>query len=290
MSAALDSLSSLPDKVSFTKFSASANDFIVIDNRSGLLTSRVSQLAQRLCARRYSVGADGLILIENSGIASVRVHFYNPDGNEFNTCGNGGRCAARFAFLSNLADSKMTIETNVGVIDAVVTAHSVKLKFVRPAKIRLNMSVTVEEEEFHGHVVNLGEPHFVVFDMPRKDLPFAPTAGKIRHHAAFGEEGANVHFIEIVSRQKIRIRSFERGVEDETFACGSGCVSAAVSTFSANQAEPPMIFEPHSGIPLTVHFSPDNKFEDLYLEGDARLIYEGEFTKEAVFGFPEFME
>jgi diaminopimelate epimerase len=280
-------LQSLPESISFCKFSASANDFIVLDNRNGNFTSCASQLAARICARRYSVGADGLILIENSDKASIRVHFFNPDGNEFHTCGNGGRCAARFARLYEIAGPKMTIETNIGIIDAEVGSETVKLKFIGPSEIRSNLSIFLDGEEFKGHLVRIGEPHFVAYGRNIRENLFVPTARRIRYHEAFGKEGTNVHFIEIVSRHRLNIRSYERGVEDETLACGSGCISSAIATYSVQQTDPPITFEPHSGIPLVVHFQPGNKFQDLYLEGDARLIYRGELTREAIFGFPE---
>src|SRR5262245_56207545 len=122
----------LPESIFFNKLSGSGNDFIVLDNRSGTFSKSAGFLARRMCARRYSAGADGLILIENSEKASFRVRFFNPDGNEFNTCGNGGRCAVRYVFLNGIADRRMTMETNVGIVDAEVVGASVKLRLVSP--------------------------------------------------------------------------------------------------------------------------------------------------------------
>ncbi len=277
---------SFPKRIPFAKLSASANDFIVIDNRNGQYSEMAADLARRLCKRRYSIGADGLILIENAQSASFRVRFYNPDGNEFNTCGNGGRAAARFAALSSIAPPDMTIQTNVGVIDAHMVDTGIRLKMVAPTKIQLNFSLDLDGQKYHGHIVHVGDPHFVVYSRNIRELDFVPLARLIRHHEALGPEGANVHFIEPVSRQRIKIRSFERGVEDETFACGSGCVSTAVSTFQNKDSDPPITFEPQSGIPLIVDFRPGNDFQDIYLQGDARLVYQSEITEEAMTGFP----
>lgn len=279
-------LQRLPDRILFSKFSASANDFIVLDNRPGIYSEAASLLAQRLCARRYSIGADGLILIETSNKASVRVRFFNPDGGEFSTCGNGGRCAARFAHLSVITGRRMTIETNAGVIDAEVVGNSVRLRFVGPSRVQLYAPVEINNRVIKGHVVRLGDPHFVLFATNLRKHPIVPFARKIRHHEAFAPEGTNVHFLEPVSRNSVKIRSYERGVENETLACGSGCVSAAISLHSTGQADPPITFEPQSGIPLIVHFQKDGNYQDVYLEGDARLVYRGELTKEALFGFP----
>ena len=266
--------------------SASANDFVVIDNRNGQYSEIAGDLARRLCKRRYSIGADALILIENSTSASFRVRFYNPDGNEFNTCGNGGRAAARFAALTSVAPADMLIQTNAGIIDAHLVDHGIRLKMVAPTKVQLNFSVELDGVKYHGHIVHVGDPHFVVYSRNIRKIEFVALARRIRHLEALGPEGANVHFIEPVSRQRMKIRSFERGVEDETLACGSGCVSSAVSTFQNKDSDPPITFEPQSGIPLIVDFQPGNNFQDIYLQGDARIVYRGEITQEALTGFP----
>lgn len=286
MNEPVESLQRLPDRILFSKFSASANDFIVIDNRTGIYSDAASLIAQRICARRYSIGADGLILIENSNKASVRVRFFNPDGAEFSTCGNGGRCAARFSHLSVITGRRMTLETNAGVIDAEVVGISVRIKFVPPQRIQLYTPIDIAGRRFKGHIVRLGDPHYVLFGSNIRAHPIVPFAKKVRYHSTFAPEGTNVHFIQPISRNEIKIRSYERGVENETLACGSGCVSAAISLHSTGQSDPPITFEPQSGIPLIVHFQKGGNFQDIYLEGDARLVYRGEMTKEALFGFP----
>ena len=282
----VDTLQRLPDRILFSKFSASANDFIILDNRPGIYSEAAPLLAQRLCARRYSIGADGLILIESSNKASVRVRFFNPDGGEFSTCGNGGRCAARFAHLSVITGRRMNIETNAGVIDAEVVGNSVRLQFVAPSRVQLYAPVEIYHRTIKGHIVRLGDPHYLLFATNLRKHPIVPFARKIRHHEAFAPEGTNVHFLEPLSRNSVKIRSYERGVENETLACGSGCVSAAISLHATGQADPPITFEPQSGIPLIVHFQKGADYQEIYLEGDARLVYRGELTKEALFGFP----
>jgi diaminopimelate epimerase len=282
----LEVIAQLPDRIPFSKFSASANDFIVMDNRSGQFTHVAPILAKRLCSHRYSVGADGLILIENSKKASFRVRYFNPDGQQFNTCGNGGRCAVRYAFLSVIAGRKMNLETNVGVIDAEVIGSSVRIRFVSPSRYTLNVPVNVDGQTIKGHFVRLGEPHFLLYVKDIRNHDILPLARKIRYHDRFQPEGTNVHFIEPVDRHYVKIRSYERGVENETLACGSGCISSAIATYATNQTAPPITFEPQSGIPVSVHFPEASNFQELYLEGDARLVYRGELTKEALLGFP----
>ena len=281
------SLEELPHRIRFTKLSASANDFIVLDNRDHNFSPVASSMARRICARRYSVGGDGLILIENSDRATVRVRYINPDGQEFNTCGNGGRAAARYTRLFIGSENQLTMETNIGIVKAEILEHSVKLQLVNPTEIRLNIELTMDGTVYRGHFVQTGDPHFVVPFQNIQSLDFVTIARKLRHHEQLGPAGANIHFIEQRSRNRMKIRSFERGVENETLACGSGCVSSATSTFRAGQTDPPVTFEPQSGIPVTVHFQPVENFGEIYLEGDARLIYQGELTHEAFFGFPE---
>jgi diaminopimelate epimerase len=280
-------LERLPDVVPFAKLSASANDFIVLDNRDDAFSDVASLIAQRVCARRYSIGADGLILVENSKRATVRIRYINPDGEEFNTCGNGGRCAARYTYLFVKLEQHITMETNIGVVKAEIVNRSVKLQLVNPTEIKLNLELPLEGKTYKGHYVQVGDPHFVVSFENIRNIDFVPLARKLRHHEGLGPAGANVHFIEQTARNQMKIRSFERGVENETLACGSGCVSSAVSTFRDGKTDPPVIFEPQSGIPVSVHFQPSEKFGEIYLEGDARLVYRGQFTREALFGFPE---
>lgn len=275
-----------PERIRFWKYSASANDFIVLNNRDDRWSEIAPELARLMCARRYSVGADGLILIGQSDSADVRVRYFNPDGKEFQTCGNGGRCAARFASHHVLHQPRLTLQTNSGTISAEVRGESVRISFIPPGEIKLGLNVSIEGRFYRGHVVKLGDPHFVIPSGRVDEMNFVSIARTIRHHPVFLPEGTNVHFIEIRSPQKVRIRSFERGVEDETLACGSGCISAAVAMFSCGLVDPPVTLLPESGIPLTVHFGRESYSQDLALEGDARMIYEGELSTEALNGFP----
>ena len=283
----LSKLESLPDAIPFAKLSASANDFIVLDNRDNSFSDVASEIAERVCARRYSIGADGLILVENSKHATVRIRYINPDGEEFNTCGNGGRCAARYTHLFVKPDQHITMETNIGVVKAQIVNRAVHLQLVKPTEIKLNLELLLEGKTYRGHYVQVGDPHFVVPFENIRNIDFVPLARKLRHHEGLGPAGANVHFIEPIARNRIKIRSFERGVENETLACGSGCVSSAVSTFREGKTDPPVTFEPQSGIPVAVHFEASEDLGEIFLEGDARLVYRGEFTREALLGFPE---
>jgi diaminopimelate epimerase len=280
-------LETLDEPIPFAKLSASANDFIVIDNRDRSYSASASLLAKRLCMRRYSAGADGLILVEKSDRATVRIRYINPDGEEFNTCGNGGRAAARYTHLFVKDDRNITMETNIGVVKAEILDKAVRLQLMKPTEIRLNQEIRMGGEVFKGHYVQVGDPHFCVPYKNIRQIDFVTLARKLRHHEALQPDGANVHFFEQTARDQMKIRSFERGVENETLACGSGCVSTAISTFRDGKSRPPVTFEPQSGIPVSVHFEPADDPGEIYLQGDARLVYRGEATMEALFGFPE---
>jgi len=283
----LTKLETLDEPIPFAKLSASGNDFIVLDNRDRSFSSAASLLAQRLCSRRYSAGADGLILVEKSETATVRIRYFNPDGQEFNTCGNGGRCAARYTHLFVKDDRKITMETSIGIVKSEIQDKSVKLQLVAPTEVRLGLEVVVDGELFKGNYVQIGDPHFCVSYKNIRNIDFVTIARKLRHHDALKPDGANIHFFEQTARDQMKIRSFERGVENETLACGSGCVSTAVSTFREGKSSPPVTFEPQSGIPVCVHFQPAEDIGEIYLQGDARLVYRGEAMLEALFGFPE---
>ena len=273
----------LPEKILFFKMSGAGNDFIIIDNRNGKYSEEASFLAQKICCRRYSAGADGLILIENSKRATFRARFYNSDGSEFNLCGNGGRCAARFAFINVIAAKHMTIETNAGVLGAEIIQNNVKIQFPLPVQVEMNKVIHTDEgRRIKGHYVKIGDPHFMVFTKNLTEFPIESIAKKIRYSPSFGEAGTNVNFIMQIRENRFAIRTYERGVEQETFACGSGCVSAAITLHRLFSPYASYVFETHAGFLLGVYLEiVDDEIKEMFLEGDARLIYKGELLSEA---------
>jgi diaminopimelate epimerase len=269
-------------KINFMKMSGAGNDFIIIDNRNNLITQDINLLAKKLCSRRYSIGADGLILVENSKKANFRSKFYNADGTEFNLCGNGGRCVARFAFINVIASKRMSIETNAGCLSAEILSNSVKLQIPLPINIEMNKIIEVDEKKIKGHLIKIGDPHFIAFAKNLNEMPFEAIARKMRHSKSFGSEGSNIDLIMLKRENRIIIRTFERGVEQETPACGSGCVSAAIALYYLKYPYLTYIFETKSGFPLTVQLITENDtISKIMLEGDARVIYKGEAYPEA---------
>lgn len=270
-------------KLPFYKMSGSGNDFILIDNRDGILSGiDLKDLASKVCAHRYSVGGDGLILIEKSNVADFKCILYNADGSQAEMSGNGSRCAARFANLIGVAKKKMTFETGAGILRAEVDGSCVKVGFPSPLDLKLNIKIDIKGEILDGHFVNSGVPHLVYVVEDLESVDIIKIGRATRYHALFSPAGTNVDFIRLSDRNMIQIRTYERGVEDETLACGTGAVASAIIASLLKGVTPPVTLKTRSGKDLIVHFKRDGeRFLDILLEGDAMVIYEGEMWDEA---------
>jgi len=274
--------------ISFAKMSGTGNDFIIIDHRKPFITEAdQSEFARIVCRRKFSVGADGLILIENSETADFRWQFYNPDGSRAEMCGNGARCAARFAFEKNIAPAAMRFETTAGDIEALVldgAGKSVKIRLTAPEDLRLNMPMTVGGLEQTLHFINTGVPHTVVLVNDAGEVPVAQWGREIRFHDTFQPAGTNANFVQRVSNDTLMVRTYERGVESETLACGTGAVASALVIALLEQAKPPVTVITSGGEELTIHFSFKGEgidrqldlAEGIFLQGPAHIIYEGQ--------------
>jgi len=265
-------------KLKITKMHGSGNDFIIIDNRSNLLKGvSFPELARILCRRREAVGADGLILVENSVIADFKWRFFNADGSEAEMCGNGGRCVARFAFLNGIAKAKLAFETIAGPVQAEVTGRRVKLQMPLPKDLKLNQEISVDDRNYTIGSINIGVPHAVLLVEDTDHTPVIEVGRKIRFHQAFQPAGTNVNFVHIIDGSHLNIRTYERGVEDETLACGTGSVASALITAALNQVESPVEVKTRGNEILTIYFQKNNdlSFSHVYLEGDTCLVFEG---------------
>jgi len=273
--------------IHFMKLTGSGNDFILIDNRRGTLApTRLKKLAIQLCRRRWSVGADGLIVIESSEKADFKWRFFNADGSRAEFCGNGARCAARFAHIKKIARRHMVFETHVGLIAAEVMsarAGYVNVRMPDPKSLRLDLKIPIDGEERTAHGVNTGVPHcvYMVDDLDHTDVE---GVGRMtRNHPVFSPAGTNVNFINVVNRHRIKIRTYERGVEGETLACGTGSIAAAVIANALSNVTSPVTVIPPSGLPLIVSFTvEDGHCREVFLEGDARVIYAGHIKPDAL--------
>jgi diaminopimelate epimerase len=271
------------NKIPITKMSGSGNDFILIDHRSKFLPEdRLVEFARRVCARKVSAGADGLILIESSARVNFRWRFFNADGSEAEMCGNGGRCAARFAVLKGIAPPRLSFETLAGVIEAEVSGRIVKLQMVQPTGWQVDLEVPIDGQVHRLHFVNTGVPHAVKIVEDVRQAPIRELGRKIRFHPRFQPAGTNANFLEVVDRGHLKVRTYERGVEDETLACGTGAVASALIAAKRKLVDSPVEVETSGGEILKIHFATKgNSFARVFLEGDTRVIYEGNLWEEA---------
>jgi diaminopimelate epimerase len=278
--------------LAFAKMAGGGNDFVMIDHRQAGITNP-GELTRRICTRALSVGADGLILVEPSPRASVRIRYYNSDGSLGEFCGNGTRCAARFAYLSELAPRKMTLETDAGIVSAeVLDDERVTISLPPPNSFRADRPLDVEGTTVRGSSIVVGVPHYVVFlrdDLWEQDI--RPLGSAIRRHRELQPQGSNVNFVVVRDSGSIEVRTYERGVENETLSCGSGVVASVAVSALFGKVKPPVRVLTRSGITLEVALRVDGgELRDVYLTGDARLIYRGTLSAEALEGFdPDFV-
>jgi diaminopimelate epimerase len=262
--------------VHFTKMNGAGNDFVMIDNREDKIKLQPKQIAQ-ICDRHRGVGADGILLLEQAkNGADFRMRYYNADGGEAEMCGNGARCFARFANKIAGTREKFSFETPAGVIGAKLHGELVTLNMSDPTDLRLSVPLTIDGEEATIHCVNSGVPHVVV-PVARVDVVHVNTQGAaIRRHKMFSPKGTNVNFIEKQGPKKIVIRTYERGVEDETLACGTGVVASALVFAATENVSGPIGVTVRGGDELQVGFDKaGDQFRNVTLTGPAEFVFEG---------------
>ena len=270
-------------KIPFMKMSGSGNDFILIDHRKTVLSEdQMEGFAQKVCRRRISVGADGLILIEPSEKADFKWRFFNADGSEAEMCGNGGRCVARFAYLKGITGSSLTFETLAGILSAQVDGMKVKLELTKPHDLQLDEILQVEGKEQTLSSLNTGVPHAVCFLENVEEVDVVRMGRAIRYHPHFAPKGTNANFVRVENRSQLSIRTYERGVEDETLACGTGTVASALIAAFKGLVKSPVSINTKGGEVLTVYFEiEDKEVKKVFFEGDVHIIYEAEMWEEA---------
>jgi len=270
-------------KIPFMKMSGSGNDFILIDHRKPMVQPEwMKEFAQKVCRRRVSVGADGLIFIEPSARADFTWRFFNADGSEAEMCGNGGRCAARFAFLKGITGPSLTFETLAGRLSAEVSGKRVKLEMTKPHSLTLDQRLLIEGKEEAISSLNTGVPHAVLFVEDLETIDVVRLGRAIRYHARFAPHGTNANFVRVEDESLLSVRTYERGVEDETLACGTGTVASALISAFQGKVKSPVAVKTRGGEVLTVHFEIQGKdVKKVLFEGEVHVIYEGEIWEEA---------
>ena len=265
-------------QLQFTKMNGAGNDFVVIDNRS-LAWQLDRGTIQRLCDRHRGVGADGFLSLEPAqGDADFRMRYYNSDGGEAEMCGNGARCFARFAARLMLGDSlSVRFETQAGIITASLEGDLVRLNMGRPTDHRQPQTLSISGKNIDIHSINTGVPHAVAFVEDEEEIDIRKIGSAVRHHTAFSPKGTNANFARVVEPGRLVLRTFERGVEDETLACGTGVCAAALMHAVAAGVRSPILVTVRGGDTMRVDFEFDAEggFAVAHLTGPADFVFEG---------------
>jgi len=269
--------------IEFYKMSGSGNDFVIIDNHDlSLKLSDLPAFARKVCERKISVGADGLLLIEPSKTVDFKWQFFNSDGSIAEMCGNAARCVARFAYIKGIAGKKMSFETLAGIIAAEVHHDVVKVKLTNPSPVKQGEKINLNGQKVLLDSIDTGVPHAVTFVDHLEACAVFDWGRKIRRHDSFQPKGTNANFAAVLDRHKIKVRTYERGVEDETLACGTGAVAAVLVAAEHGLVDSPVDTVVQSGETLRIYFTrKDNRFCEIYLEGKVKIVYQGFLFEEA---------
>ncbi len=256
--------------IHFYKYQGAGNDFIMIDNRNNKFPKNDVKIIHKLCDRRFGIGADGLILLEPSVKNDFTMVYFNADGNEGSMCGNGGRCIVAFAKQLNIVEEKTKFEAVDGLHFASIKNDSISLQMIDIE--------TVEEFENYSFL-NTGSPHHVSFNDKIGNINVKELGAKIRYGAPYFKEGTNVNFAEQISDNSFKVRTYERGVEDETLACGTGVTAVAIAANKSNKTKANNILIKVLGGQLEVSFNREGDlYKNIFLKGPAQLVFEGNIT------------
>jgi diaminopimelate epimerase len=262
--------------LTFTKMNGAGNDFVMLDNRDQSLSLDKAQI-ERLCDRHRGVGADGLLMVEPAqNGADFRMRYYNADGGEADMCGNGARCFARFAQKVSGKDGNVAFETGAGLITAKFFGDLVQIQMSEPHSLQLGAVLEVAGEKLTVHALNTGVPHAVTFVDDLENTDIRKLGAALRYHLHFAPKGTNANFATKLGPQSIAIRTYERGVEDETLACGTGMVACALIFHELTGAASPIQVKVRGGETLEIAFEKvGDTYRNVTLTGPAEVTFEG---------------
>ena len=253
----------------FYKYQGTGNDFVIFDNRQGIFDNLTSKQVKHLCDRRFGIGGDGLMLLNTKTGYDFEMVYYNADGNASSMCGNGGRCLVKFAFHMGMHKYTYKFVASDGEHEAEIDNNGI---------IRLKMkNVNKVEEHSSFAILNTGSPHFVKFASDIRNIDVVETGRDIRYSKQYAEEGINVNFVESTGEDSIYVRTYERGVEDETLSCGTGVTAAAlVSAHNSRGFNRVEVKTPGGNLSVEYNKIDDDNFENIWLCGPAELSFKGE--------------
>jgi diaminopimelate epimerase len=254
-------------KLHFYKYQGTGNDFVILDNRQGIFDASRTDLIKQICDRRFGVGADGFMLLENTPGYDFKMVYFNADGNESTMCGNGGRCLVAFAHKMGVFEKDTRFLAIDGEHLANIQDGIVHLKMIDIAKVEQNDTFCW---------LNTGSPHYVKFVKNIADYPVFEEGKSIRYNDRFKAEGTNVNFAEKIADNEIFVRTYERGVEDETYSCGTGVTAAALVASLKGFTSPVKIKTLGGNLSIGFKANTSGGFEEVYLNGPAALVFEGE--------------
>ena len=257
-------------KTDFYKYQGAGNDFVIIDNRQLLFPKNDNELIKRICDRKFGIGADGLMLLEDSGHSDFKMIYYNADGHEGSMCGNGGRCIVAFAKSLGMFDQKTSFEALGETYSATVGNDLVNLKMTDVREIQIHPD----------HVfLDTGSPHHISFTDNVSQLDVFKVGREIRYGAPYNDRGTNVNFVQKINEHTFKVRTYERGVEDETLSCGTGVTAAALASFHMNKTISKSIDIQTLGGDLTIEFEKENDvYTNIILTGPASFVFKGSIT------------
>ena len=251
----------------FYKYQGTGNDFVIVDNRNDFFPKENTELINHICDRRFGIGADGFILLENDKSADFKMVYYNADGNESTMCGNGGRCIVAFAHFLDVFEEKTTFNAIDGLHEAEIKSGIVKLKMVDVTNIK---SIDKDYE------LNTGSPHYVQYVEDVENFDVYTNGNKIRNNATYSAEGINVNFVTPLTENKLFVRTYERGVEDETFSCGTGVTASALTFMQNNNLTSVDIKVLGGNLKVSAEKS-ENGYKNIWLEGPAKQVFVGNY-------------
>ena len=253
--------------VEFYKYHGTGNDFVLIDNRSLFFDKNNTELISKICSRHFGVGADGLILLENDNLYDFKMIYFNSDGKQTSMCGNGGRCIISFAKKLNIDDDKANFMA-IDWIHAVINNNNL---------IKIKMNTVSEIQNINtGFLLDTGSPHFVKFCDSIDNINVFEFGRELRNNKEISEDGVNINFTEVIDNSSIKVRTYERGVENETLSCGTGVIASALSAYKKGLVDTNRIKINTLGGELFVSFEFNNIYKNIWLEGPAIEVYKGQ--------------
>lgn len=253
-------------KLSFYKYQGTGNDFIIVDNRSQTFTKNDTKLVATLCDRKFGIGADGLLLLEDDDSSDFRMVYYNSDGNIGSMCGNGGRCIVAFARFLGIIENQTTFNAIDGLHHATVKDGIVSLQMIDVSEIKIKPNATF---------LDTGSPHHVQLVENLKDFAVQKEGAKLRY-GLYGEKGSNINFVEQLNDSEFSVRTYERGVEDETLSCGTGVTAVAIAMHKTGKTASDKVIIEVLGGKLEVKFNCNGSYKDVFLTGPAEQVFKGE--------------